>query len=263
MTEVPEHLLERSRARRRALGLPVEGDDGGGDAAAAPAAGGGAATPAVAQESLPKGPVAPDTPVKSEPPPPPPVPPYVEAFERRRKIPFWAMPVVLGLPMWAIIYAGTLEPAPTGELSLIEEGAEVYSGGAGCSTCHGGAGGGGVGPALADGAVQQTFSDPVDQVRWIITGSAGAEGGVYGDTNKPSVGGMPAFAGTLTLEEIVAVTLDERIGLGGVEDEVDWSGLTALPEEFPDAVSEAEVEEVLLLLEEEGYNVGEGEGGEG
>src|ERR1700680_3075666 len=28
MAEVPEHLLKRSRERRKALGLPVEGDDG-------------------------------------------------------------------------------------------------------------------------------------------------------------------------------------------------------------------------------------------
>ena len=28
MPEVPEHLLKRSRERRKALGLPVEGEDG-------------------------------------------------------------------------------------------------------------------------------------------------------------------------------------------------------------------------------------------
>jgi len=37
MAEVPEHLLERSRERRRALGLPVPGEEGGGGAAAPPA----------------------------------------------------------------------------------------------------------------------------------------------------------------------------------------------------------------------------------
>jgi hypothetical protein len=42
MTEVPEHLLERSRERRRALGLPVPGEDPGG----APAAEGPAEEPA-------------------------------------------------------------------------------------------------------------------------------------------------------------------------------------------------------------------------
>jgi quinol---cytochrome c reductase cytochrome c subunit, bacillus type len=37
MAEVPEHLLRRSRERRKALGLPVEGDDGGDEAAEAAA----------------------------------------------------------------------------------------------------------------------------------------------------------------------------------------------------------------------------------
>jgi menaquinol-cytochrome c reductase cytochrome b/c subunit len=34
MTEVPEHLLQRSRERRKALGLPVPGEEGGAEAAA-------------------------------------------------------------------------------------------------------------------------------------------------------------------------------------------------------------------------------------
>ncbi len=38
MTEVPEHLLRRSRERRKALGLPVPGEEGEGGEEAAPAA---------------------------------------------------------------------------------------------------------------------------------------------------------------------------------------------------------------------------------
>src|SRR5919108_4369185 len=34
--EVPEHLLARSRERRKALGLPVPGEEGGGEGAAPP-----------------------------------------------------------------------------------------------------------------------------------------------------------------------------------------------------------------------------------
>ena len=47
MAEVPEHLLKRSRERRKALGLPVEGDDGETEAPAAdaPAADAGAVEP--------------------------------------------------------------------------------------------------------------------------------------------------------------------------------------------------------------------------
>jgi menaquinol-cytochrome c reductase cytochrome b/c subunit len=37
MAEVPEHLLARSRERRKALGLPVPGEEGGGEPAEAPA----------------------------------------------------------------------------------------------------------------------------------------------------------------------------------------------------------------------------------
>ena len=36
MTEIPEHLLQRSKERRKALGLPVPGEEGG--EAEAPAA---------------------------------------------------------------------------------------------------------------------------------------------------------------------------------------------------------------------------------
>jgi len=49
MAEVPEHLLKRSRERRKALGLPVEGDDGDAETTApeggAPAADAGAVEP--------------------------------------------------------------------------------------------------------------------------------------------------------------------------------------------------------------------------
>lgn len=38
MAEVPEHLLRRSRERRKALGLPVPGEEGGGEAEAPPEA---------------------------------------------------------------------------------------------------------------------------------------------------------------------------------------------------------------------------------
>jgi hypothetical protein len=46
MAEVPEHLLKRSRERRKALGLPVEGDDGEAETPAADAPDAGAAAPA-------------------------------------------------------------------------------------------------------------------------------------------------------------------------------------------------------------------------
>ena len=56
MTEVPEHLLRRSRERRKALGLPVPGEEGGEEAAPA------AESPAAGEEPhlcLPGAPLAP------------------------------------------------------------------------------------------------------------------------------------------------------------------------------------------------------------
>src|SRR5438046_1311976 len=46
MAEVPEHLLQRSRERRKALGLPVPGEDEAPAAAEAAPPGGGDAPPA-------------------------------------------------------------------------------------------------------------------------------------------------------------------------------------------------------------------------
>ena len=38
------------------------------------------------------------------------------------------MPVLAALPLWAYVYQATLEPAPTGELTPVEEGGEIYRG---------------------------------------------------------------------------------------------------------------------------------------
>jgi menaquinol-cytochrome c reductase cytochrome b/c subunit len=50
VAEVPEHLLRRSRERRKALGLPVEGDDGETESAASEAPDAGAETPEPVEE---------------------------------------------------------------------------------------------------------------------------------------------------------------------------------------------------------------------
>ncbi|MEZ5231529.1 MAG: c-type cytochrome [Acidimicrobiia bacterium] len=251
MTEIPDHLLQRTRSRRQALGLPVSGggDDGGAAAAPAAAAGGGGGG-AVAASNLPKGPVAPSGPVASTPKPAKPLPPYIEASKRRTRIPVWAMPVVAILPLWAFLYAGTLEPPKKTELTLKEAGGVVYTGAAACAGCHGGSGGGGVGPQLSGGAVAATFPNPVDQVRWIILGSAGGAE-VYAAAGKDVKGGMPAFGETLSLTQIVEVTLHERQTLAGhdiAEDAEGWADLHQLVEEFPERGYTEE--EVALILEE-------------
>lgn len=218
MTEIPEHLLKRSRERRAALGLPGgEGGDSGSDSGsggsdAAPAA----SPPATAPEAAP---VATE---EKPPPPPKPKPAYIAAAETRKRIPYWAMPVVALLPVWAFIYADSVT-APTQQDEAIIVGEEVYSS---CSGCHLPNGGGGVGAQLNDGEVLATFPDPVAMMEWIHlgsdewTGTAGAapygdperEGGPRDTGTLPSK--MPAFA-DLDATELAGVTRYVRENLSG------------------------------------------------
>lgn len=214
------------------------GDGGskeGGDTGEAAAS---SAAPAQAASSAPA-PSMPAHPAPAEEPPPPPPSPMVEAYQKRRKIPFWAMPVLAALPLWAYIFAGTLEPPPEGEGALAL-GEELYSG-QGCAGCHGAGGGGGVGPAFSGGAIYETWPQFTDHFRWVRLGSAGWQsevGDTYGATDKPVGGGMPGY-GTEQLSDgqLAAIILYEREGLGGAA---------------PDAESLAQLEEVAnLLLENE------------
>jgi mono/diheme cytochrome c family protein len=186
----------------------------------------------------------------------------VTAYQRRKKIPIWAMPAVLALPLWGVLYAGTLTEPPTNEVTLVGEGAVVYSN---CSSCHGATGAGGVGPPLSDGAVLAVWPDPVDHVKWVITGSAGAVDGTYGAENKPSVGGMPSFATSLTFEEIVSVVLHERETLSGetIEDVAEqWGDLGRLVDdpaviEAGATITQEEVDTILAeLSEQQGVEIG-------
>jgi len=253
VTEIPQHLLDRTRSRRQALGLAVSGGDGGGAAtgAAAPAAaaggGGGGGGVAVA-----KGPVAPSGGVERPKAAPKPPAPYEVAYQRRKKIPAWAMPVVAFLPIWAFLYAGTLEAPKSTNPTLLEAGAGVYAGAAGCSGCHGASGGGGVGPQLSGGRLAERYPNPVDQVRWIALGSADPRGKALFETNGAvSKGGMPGYGKTLSLKEIVEAVLHTRYTLSGLplEDDAEaWAELRALPEEFPEFSWTAE--DVDMILEE-------------
>ena len=229
VTEIPEHLLARSRERRQAIG------QGEGDAPAAGESASTAVEPAAAAPAAPAGPAAPATPTPARAPAPAPAPPArpkppeVVAAETRRKIPWWAVPAVAGLPVWAALYAFTLEP-PTSAGLLETEGAEVYSA-AGCAGCHGATGGGGVGPAFEGGAILETFSNFEDQIEWVRLGSEGWQaerGPTYGDPGKPvgGVGIMPGFEGSLSEEQIVLVVRYEREVLGGGECEPELAELT-------------------------------------
>ncbi len=213
MVEVPEHLLQRSRDRRKDLGAST-GDE---PAAEAPASETSAA-PAVAEAQAPAaatGPSLPELP-DLEPEPelqPEPVKPWVQAALTRKKIPVWAVPVLIFLPFWAIIFAGTLE-SPERDSEIIALGREVYEGNGGCAGCHGAEGGGGIGPALVGGEVLNAFVDWRDHVIWVVNGSPPA-GQVYNDEGEISTAGMPSNGEKLSAREILAVVYFERVELGG------------------------------------------------
>lgn len=223
MTEIPEHLLKRSKERRSAIG----GDD-------APAEDGEPSTAVAATPE--KAPVAAAaaTPAVPEPAPvPEPMRPEVAAALSRRKIPYWALPVLAALPLWAYVYQATLEPAPSGELTPVEAGGEIYVSSA-CAGCHGA---GGAGSASVPGftGVQETWPDFRDHMMWIRIGNAGwyAASGeeVYGATEKVSNGGsMPAHP-SLTDQELAEVVLYERVAFDGMEESgEEYEALLAIAE---------------------------------
>jgi len=74
-------------------------------------------------------------------------------------------------------------------------GASIYR--QSCAGCHGASGGGGVGPALA-GQVADRFPDVADQIAVVTEGR----------------GGMPAFGGRLSAEEVEQVVEHTRTDLG-------------------------------------------------
>jgi mono/diheme cytochrome c family protein len=229
VTEIPEHLLKRSRERRSAIGQGGDSDAPAADAAATPATGAttpattGAATPAAA--ATPSAPAARSAaPAAPAAPPVKPDPPYVAAAKRRKKIPFWAMATLSLMPVWGFIYVRALTDGPEVVAGPLGEGTEVYSN---CAGCHGADGGGGVGYAFSGGEVLLTFPHIADQIRYVYYGTEGynAEGiDIYGNPDReggPHVTGergvMPAFGEQLTGPEIVAVVCHERYTIGGAD----------------------------------------------
>jgi mono/diheme cytochrome c family protein len=221
VTEIPEHLLKRSRDRRSALGLG--GDEGG-------ASDDKPATPATTTSSAPGAPAATApagraaAPAPAAPPPPKPDTPVVAAFKRRKRVPFWAMAALGVLPVWAFMYARAITETPVEAAGPLGIGEEVYSN---CASCHGGGGGGGVGYAFTGGEVLLTFPHIEDQLRYVVFGTAEynlAGVDIYGNPEReggPHITGeqgvMPGWTGSLTDEEILSVVCHERYTLGGAD----------------------------------------------
>ena len=158
----------------------------------------------------------------------------MEAALARKTIPYWVMPVLLFLPIWAIYYVGYLERPDAAPEGLLFEGGEIYA--AQCAGCHGATGGGGSGRALAGGEVLLTFPAEgtggydglAGHIAWVVQGTSGTqatEGGTYGDPGRVdgaratgSFGNMGGF-GSLSIEELVAVVHYERVTHGGLSEE--------------------------------------------
>lgn len=229
MAEVPPHLLERSRARRSALGLA------GGDAPAtsatpaapSPAAASGAAVVPVGAASpeaaAPSRALVPDAPAAPTPPPEPP----------RPRIPSWMLPVLVGLPVWVFGYVGMFAVQTSATVTPEVLGARTYV--AQCASCHlsngAGSDSGGVGRPLYNGEAEKTFPKVEDQIAFIKHGSC-VKDQPYGDPKRE--GGqriaqetalMPSFAATLSDAQIQAVVLYER------------TQLTAEPAPFPTGIA--------------------------
>jgi mono/diheme cytochrome c family protein len=209
VAEVPEHLLQRSAARRAALsgGAAPEA------ASSAPATTGDSAPATASAPAAAPAKVTPTEPAFREP---------VDkvAFQKvaaikKRRIPVWAMGVLAALPLWGLLYVGAFGERQTED--VVVDGATIY--GNNCAACHGANGQGGVGPKLAGGEVVKTFPVEDDHISWVNTGSAPFKGKGYGDPNREggqhiaASGGMPGFQGKLTDEEIAAVVTYEREGL--------------------------------------------------
>lgn len=171
----------------------------------------------------------------------------VEAYNRRRRIPWWATSVLALLPVWAYIYVGTLSPPPAGE-GPSELGTQLYSAN-GCAGCHGGGGAGGVGPGFTGGAIFETWPTFQEHFQWVRLGSEGwaaEQGDTYGANDKPVSGGMPAFPQeSLSDADLTYIVLHERELGGENPNEEDALLLEAVATYFvdhPDATLEEAIE---------------------
>ena len=220
MSEVPEYLLQRSKARRRALGLPVDDDDGG-----APADGGGGGGAVAATGGGGGGGSAPTQLAPIEPkdtPPPPPEPAYVTAARTRKKPPIWVSALFVMLPVYLFVYVALLGEEAADTETALGIGAELY--GAQCATCTSATVAARPRAASARPSTRVRSSAPSPTRRRCSTTSATgsvAAGEQYGDPDREggvrvAAGGMPGFA-NLTDYELYAIVRHEREVLSGEE----------------------------------------------
>jgi mono/diheme cytochrome c family protein len=120
-------------------------------------------------------------------------------------------------PFAIVVTIVALSCAPdTGTPAALRTGRGVY--GDRCSSCHGDAGQGGVGPSLYN--VLSTWPSCDDHKEWIALGSEGwkqAHGPTYGANDIEITKPMPSHSDKLSDDEIAAVAAFERVEYGGGE----------------------------------------------
>ena len=214
MTEIPEHLLNRSKARRAEASGESSGNSA--PAAASPATTASTAPAKAAEAPKPKAP--PQDPV------------YVKAAKTRHKIPFWAMSGLALLPVWAALYLVAIKPAEKIVVGPLSVGATQY---ATCAGCHGAEGAGGAGRVLYQGEVLKTFPRIEDMLNFVYNGSQKyVASGIkqYGNPNREggahaplSYNGNPMpmqgekAGGALTEAQILGVVCHERYTISGAD----------------------------------------------
>jgi mono/diheme cytochrome c family protein len=212
VTEIPEHLLRRSKERRAALsgeGTATE------EAAAVTAETPRAAAPVRASAPPATQAAGGAPPGRTPAPGPGPASPPPRFRPTRTKTPLWVMPVLVLLPLWGIVYLGAFgSRAKVASNSPVTVGAGIYTS-IGCAGCHGANGEGGVGPQLNNGAVLKQWPNLQDHINWVHTGGATHIGQTIGGVVVTASNAMPAFNGVLKDTEIADVVCYERVTFGG------------------------------------------------
>ncbi len=220
VTEIPEHLLKRSRERKAA----------GVDASPSEASASTPATTAVAPVAK----VVAETPVKAAVSKPEPT--YVKAARSRGRIPSWAMATLALMPIFLFMYVRGLQPQKAEASGPIALGIENYGA---CASCHGADGAGGAGRVLKDGESLKTFPHIEDMLNWVYAGTEAYEAAgvaTYGDPNReggahaprsyngsamPAQGAMAG--GALTEYEILGLICHIRYDISGADETGDWA----------------------------------------
>lgn len=213
MAEVPQHLLDKAKARRAALaGTPIE-ETALATAAPSLAAAVVADAPTAASAGGGSGGGGSKSPAMNSSTAAPPPPPRGTGFAKMGSV-F----LLVALPLWAAFMFNSFATPVTTTLTPEIQGAKLFE--ANCVVCHlaNGAGwdAGGTGRALYNGEVEKTFPLPLDQVAYVKHGSC-TKGSPYGNPKREGgvhvaqqKGVMPAFAGVLTDTEILYVIQYER-----------------------------------------------------